>query len=791
MPAFAFPTSSSPPSTPDRGSNSGGRNIFGDNNPSTTPAGPPPSSAGSYTPVGPPPSSFLGSSTFTQQNKQPFSFSQQSTFNSPGPQFKSSELGGTPGGLFGRVQRPAGRSGLSQQFGDSIASQQEDYERDAEGDEDDDEGEQRYQLEDEYSDDQMNEHVGGAEYYEGAGLQSPSRFNSSGPLARSKARGMFGASGGSDLLLQSPARFERSQRNDVTEFRKSLDPPKFQRPNEPLYGKITKDFSNRMGIAELIEPGNLILESEDAINRLYTEGIGADEDGTNLKQALSVIPGELIAIWTEYEQSVPQARSDEYRAAIGPGPRAPKFLTAQFLSSLLLRLHHPAMMKSAEYEPESMSRSLRIYEHPQESTKLRQLPAMLLDWMYENHEPAPGQLNDVRAYQPSPSAHPFFWETLLNSLLRGKVYPVALTLQSAGWEHSNTSTEDARAGIDAAGYSGQALENIRTVIDVAAQTLSQCPSIMGDWNIRGSDWTLFRLRVSQALENLKIFAEGRNKTQDDIRGLSKQSLSATARKASSHVPWAIYQRLTTLYNIMLGDSLAILETSQDWCEATIGLVVWWNPSRDDTRLSQSRARNSEDSAPEAYFERIVDSFYTATQGSDFQVNTLSPAEMGLASIFEGHVAAVVTLLESCSVPIAAAVVEVASLGGWLPKAEAENLITMGSLDQNDMEVLGLAAPSIKPEDLKDDVLVGYAAELCNKGLLRYTSTKKASREGWEVSIELLGRLNSAERSEHEVESLIEDFPMDSNIVVDKLWNLLNYLGMSSQAEAIAKVWPFL
>src|ERR1700694_5959509 len=74
MSGVQVPLSSSPPSTPGRSSTAGARQYsFGASNPSTTPAGPPPSSAGSFTPAGPPPSSVFGSSRFeTQQNDQTF-----------------------------------------------------------------------------------------------------------------------------------------------------------------------------------------------------------------------------------------------------------------------------------------------------------------------------------------------------------------------------------------------------------------------------------------------------------------------------------------------------------------------------------------------------------------------------------------------------------------------------------------------------------------------------------------------------------------------------------------------
>src|SRR5450432_1099052 len=88
MSSFQVPFSSSPlPSTPDRRTKNGaGQFSFGASNPSTTPAGPLPSSAGSFTPAGPPPSSVLGSSIIDgRYNHQPFPSLRFSNENVPKP----------------------------------------------------------------------------------------------------------------------------------------------------------------------------------------------------------------------------------------------------------------------------------------------------------------------------------------------------------------------------------------------------------------------------------------------------------------------------------------------------------------------------------------------------------------------------------------------------------------------------------------------------------------------------------------------------------------------------------
>jgi len=246
-----------------------------------------------------------------------------------------------------------------------------------------------------------------------------------------------------------------------------------------------------------------------------------------------------------------------------------------------------------------------------------------------------------------------------------------------------------------------------------------------------------------------------------------------------------------MYNLILGDASAIIENSQDWCEATIGLVVWWNPGKDNRLMLNRSVISVEDTSSEIYLQKLAESFHRATsESTDFQVNTLSSIEVGLASVFEGNVEAVIGFLRSWSGPVSSAVAEIAALGGWLPRANSQSLISMESLDQDDMDVLGLAPLSQKLEDIKDHTLTVYATALVLRGKLESTATfshPKLVREGWEVAIEVLGRLDSAKRAEEEVGNLLHNFPFDSAITVDKLLRLLNDLGMTTHAENVAEV----
>jgi hypothetical protein len=189
---------------------------------------------------------------------------------------------------------------------------------------------------------------------------------------------------------------------------------------------------------------------------------------------------------------------------------------------------------------------------------------------------------------------------------------------------------------------------------------------------------------------------------------------------------------------------------------------------------------------------LAQAFYLATaESTEFQVNTVDAIEVGLASIFESNVEAAVGIMRSLSSPVSAGVVEIASIAGWLPRAETQNLIDMNSsLDQDDMDVLGLNRPSEQPEGIKDTTLIAYAEGLAELKTLESTPTSehpRVVREGWEIAIEVLARLDSAELSEKQVGHLIRDLPLDEGAVVDKLWRLLNDLAMTSHAEHVAEV----
>ncbi|KAG0652522.1 Nuclear pore NUP85 [Hyphodiscus hymeniophilus] len=760
MVGFQAPSfSSSPPSTPDKVSSN--PFSFGATGPSTTPAGPPPSSAGSFTPAGPPPSSVFGSSMLGGTNAiKPLSYSKQGTFEPSKLQFespKSSAASFRPSGLANEYQSSPQRGYYAPQDDDEEEESVEQYSEEEEEEQGGYGNQERYVE----VDDAMTDEVAQYEDDEtGDGYQ----FNMPG----SSARGALDEDSNSDLDLATPEALRDSR---LMSLRESTFPTQ---PKPSMYGKIAKDIYSQMSFPAVTESDDLVLDTEAIVARLYVEDTeGADNEET-LQRALLLVSGELTKLWATYDKNTAILDSEEYTTAIGPGPRASKFAKANFIAGLTLQIHHPQVDDSSSFKP-----------------KAKPLPRIMLEWIDQYHDPYPQSLEEIGAHRPSPANHHLFWDTILNALLRGKVLAVVNMMKGAGWKDARSDMDDVRIQSSQAGYSGVALANVQKVIDAATQVLSHCPAVYGDWNIRSPDWAMFRMRISQTLADLKRFAEGRDSNFNESVDAAKSSrlnasdtYSQSVRRAESRVPWHIYQRLVTLYGIVMGETDAIIENAQDWCEATVGLLVWWDEANDERRGSLGRSRSGRDSDTDTYIWKLRKAFNAATSGStDFQVNTLDPVEVALASLLEGENEAVIGFLRSWSGPVSSAVAEVASLAGWLPQAESRDLINMGSLDQDDLDLLGIESSPSKTDGVKDQTLIAYARAVAERDTL---SSRGITREGWQLAIALLGRLDSTSRSEEMIVNFLDRFELDSSATVDKLWVLLNDIGMTQHAESTAE-----
>lgn len=809
--------SSSPPSTPDRhssrhtagpGGTGRSRYVFG-NDPSTTPAGPPPSShtAKSFTPAGAPSASYLGSSIMRGMTsgapKPPLSFSMEGG-DRPG-NTRNLFTGGAkpaqrkktaPAAPLGRsIRGPTtvrGPSGLSRSVlpgeeeeseSESESEEEEEENRGGSGtfgvpyDESYDDGEEGSEEEDEEEEQQQQQQQGGMRGGQGRDEHDDYDADMWLDMPAGTPRG-GGIGDESDLMmLNTPAATERVRREAEDIFRASSMNAGAARRRDYKFAALAKDVYGQMGTAELTEPPQVILGTEAMINRLYDDGVGENEDDEKLDDTLATVASRVAKLWQGYVDKLPQPQED-HAAEIGPGPYASAFENANYLANLALQLHH------SRYEDGGQA-------------QLEPLPETLFRWLEDHHNLYAGQVEDVLHFRPSPACHSLFWQSIFIALLRGKVADAVNLLRQAGWGH----VQRGQRGSDYA-YTGQALENVQRAVEATVQTLESCPGFDEDWEIWSSDWTLFRVRAQGSLEHLRRFAEGKDNLNESTFAASRgrASMAGLARRAESQVPWDIYENLCVIFDIVLGSPTTILGTAQDWCEATIGLFGWWDERRPDKNgmpASMSRSQALVIASPgkadvDAYLDRLARAFHVAME-ADFQINAMSAVEVGMASIFEDNIKAVVGILRGWSLPVASAVAEIASLGRWMPPHQPSGVFGMEDLDMDDLEVLGMDPRS--PDELdgiKDSTLVQYAESLAVYEELSSVQDKSgATKDGWELAINVLGRMDSPERSEEMVGSLVrmllEKLDVDSSKMVDRIWELLNGLGMIPYAEETVEV----
>jgi hypothetical protein len=825
MPTFALDDDNDDtlPSTPDRSQRYGsGRSLFGDQ-PSTTPAGPHPydDTAASFTPAGVPTESFLGSSIMqgvTDRKPPPFAGANTNTNTN---KFTKNLFGSTLGSSFGSSpQQPLGRSiaaprgmrqpsSLSRQVGvgnasaagsrfqipsdeesEEDASEEEEFDEAAEADEEmklylardlqaGEEEEEEEEEEDEGDEDMFlsmsHRHQGEEEEYEddedAEGEYDDEEGDYDDEEGSADTQGM-------DLMeLIPPAVNERARKEAESIFRAS----KFRRSagrKDFRYASVAKNLYESLGYAAVTEAPELIISTERLVKQLYDQGIGKEEDPEHLDLTLANVAQPLCELWEKYADSLPMPEG-EAEAEVGPSDGDEPFRKASFVANLALQLHHARLLEHNEVVP-------------------RPLPGVVFQWSQESDPIYLNQVREVLGHMPSPAAHSLFWQTVSAAQLRGDIRAVIMLLEDAGWEKVRKGPSGDFV------YRDRVLDNVRRAAALTCEMLEMCPGRQkadedpGDWEVFNSDWTLFRIQAKGSFDKLQRFAEGKDRSAligvGGDHGAQDRSLATMARKAESQVPWDIYEHLQGIYEVSLGIPEAVLEISNDWREATVGLFGWWDVGRNGSgghgkslRMSRSQTMSLPSSFPgtEGYFDRLQTAFHAVTE-SDFHFNAMNPVEVAVASAFEGNFSAVIGFLRAWSLPVAAAVAELASLGQWLPKPEAPNLIALGSLDMEDLDMLGVAPQGRDDtEGMKDTTLVLYAQGLAGIELL------PGNKEGWELAIEVLGHMDSAKRSEDVVGELLEDIldslTVDSSETVDKAWRLLHSLGMLQYAEETAEV----
>ena len=767
--SFAVPYSSSPPSTPDSRvrtpnglpSNSGSFNF----NHSTTPAGPP-SFAPSSTPAGLP--SFFGSSqpSHQAQNKL-FLNSKQPIFSSP-------------------VQ--------------NIPS-------------DDD-----YMHDDDGVEEQGQEYSGGSEgSTDGVmDLEEPTKDRSPyTTLERhhptSTATGSHPPEYGSSIMDKTSRGTKRSRGGAAishSSSRRAADLSSAE--NDSPIPAIAKDMATQLGLPSLDEPEEFILDTELYLQKLHATTI--DEPSEIVLEAkVSAAVEDLGRLWhscrikdlREWEEREGGVLPIERRTL--PGESDPKWHQATFLANLFLQLHHPPSAKGMQALAASRTNpSLATGNSspsPGDFTPTA-LPNVLLDWLDRNNHQYDRVLQGICDHQPNPTADERYWDIALSLTIRGQIAEVIELFMKSDFRHARTASGD---GHGKTGYEGTVLKNVERVIGRAVQLLETSPILQddGDWDVAGSDWALFRKRVEQAMSDLRIVAEGHDQnTKSDVTTFEAlnfgirapdSNITRSTRNVESQVPWPIYQNLQTLYGILLGKTTEIISSAQDWIEATIGLTAWWDGDEEDdipvgslamTRRSlrkiQRGSRLIDINPNEAYLRRLSYAFQQIMDDEKeglLQISSIDVLQVGLASIFEGNVENVVGLLRGLSLPVASAVVEIASIGGWYNPGPSDGL--MDNFDETDLLVLSSYEQRASVVN-RDSIMVDFAERLIEIDSL-------GDLEGWELSTQIYRRLQDRSTAERKLLSLIRQLDLTSEKRVNRVLQICRTYSFNTEALEIAEV----
>ena len=103
-------------------------------------------------------------------------------------------------------------------------------------------------------------------------------------------------------------------------------------------------------------------------------------------------------------------------------------------------------------------------------------------------------------------------------------------------------------------------------------------------------------------------------------------------------------------------------------------------------------------------------------------------------------------------------------------------------------VLSHGPTSKKPDtDIeRDEVLLHYADRLAERESFQ-PAGEFGAKEGWELAVSVLGRLDNASAAQGRIGALLGDIELKDEMRVDKVLTLCNDLGLTEQSRAISEV----
>ena len=585
-----------------------------------------------------------------------------------------------------------------------------------------------------------------------------------------KSLGLGGGLGGSGLgssRFDSPRGNKRSRGGGVLRSNQH-EPRRIEGLDVAGYAK---GFAASARQPQLKDPDDVVLDTE-----LLTEPLIAALKERTGAEEVADLARELMQLWKRYGAlSKEEAESEE----IGPGSRSSGMKRANMLASLLLTMHIP-QLENGQPVP---------------------LPKVLLDWLDHNHDPSSTVLEEALSQKKHGYyAAPGFWDAIYLGLNRGRFSTVIQLLQGAKFEDNVEQELDERQA-----------EGIQVAIQAAIRLLQQCPAVASqNWDVKGSDWTLWRHQVESASDDLREYAEedaGNNSASLWGSALGRSdalAMSARSRRVESNVPFEIYEPLQDMYSQLKGTSADILKSCFDWLEAVVTLTVWWDGSEERSSgnskgsLAASASRQSVskrhhhhqtrevDLNPlHAYRAQLASSLVLAMAEEDVRegLDVTNELHLGLACVVLDDPEHAVELCKNWSMPIAASITELATAGQWMSSGSSRG--TIENFDKSDLMVLSYGQPE-QQSSVKDRILELYAGLLASKE--RFTSTTSdISMEGWEMAMRVLGRLDDVEKAQAKVTELLEKVPLTDRERIDNVLMLCNDLGFGSHATHISEV----
>jgi hypothetical protein len=531
----------------------------------------------------------------------------------------------------------------------------------------------------------------------------------------------------------------------------------------------------------LREPDQTILDNQRTMEKLYNS-IGSDSPEKR-SEVLDEVAQELVALWTGLSQTA--------------GKASPVSQASQ-LASLLLSIRYPPHVSHNQ-----RTSAFSLIPTRPDSRQFTPIPKVFLDWLNayrSNISEVELVLRQPRGY----SAHTHFWDAVQASVFRGDFQTTLKLLRGANFNFAETAKQD---GLGETGYSGSHLRHTNDVVRVVIGLIEECPAITSeDWDIKGHDWEIFRKRVQRAYEDLKEFAEGDSQNRQSVSqpfqashfGISQSqnsfNMSTASRRAESNVPWSIYESLSRLYKQLYGSEEEIVALATDWVDAVIGLTIWWNGDEEEAvqgslaasrrSIARSQRVRTVDVTPvKAYSQRLSAALATVFESdeAELSLDCTSRVEVGLACIFDDNIEGILQILRGSSLTVASAVAEVATRGEWFIRADG----IMDQFDQSDLMVFESNGP-LRTGLSHDSLLIDYSSLLARKGQLT-SQDGKTVVEGWELAIQVLGRLEDGMASSERIEHILNELPLSSPDRVDKITQLCHSMDLSKHAVSIALV----